>query len=265
MSVFTPGLRTFTPWLSAPVDGWELPDLRVPEPWESTYPGATLGPVGGPAAARRPRTPTSPSGPPVPRGLRLGRSESNRWTTRSGQAEGAATGIPSPLSNRPRDSASTACPAAPAAPRTPPRAPAPANSGEGPAHTPALLGKFNFDYHAPSGGPALRGPWKYRIAVLGPLLLQPWLVEWASPGGRNFAPKSGRAREAGVSGPGSYYSRSLRDSLSPPSSLFVRPCPLPQLLPLLASVPGLGRCPQAAFRTLGPGHLRAGTKWPAAH
>ena len=202
MSVFTPGLRTFTPSLSAPVDGWELPDLRVPEPWESTYPGATLEPVGGPAAARRPRTPTSPSCPPVPRGLRLGRSESNRWTTRSGQAEGVATGIPGPLSNRPRDSASTACPAAPAAPRTPPRAPAPANSGEGPAHTPALLGKFNFDYHAPSGGPALRGPWKYRIPVLGPLLLQPWLVEWASPGGRNFAPKSGRAREARVSGPG---------------------------------------------------------------
>lgn len=94
MSVFTPGFRTFTPWLSAPVDGWALPDLRVPEPWESSYPGATLGPVGGPAAARKPRTPTSPSGPPVPRGLRLGRSGSNRWMTRSGQAEGAATGIP---------------------------------------------------------------------------------------------------------------------------------------------------------------------------
>ncbi|CAI9157328.1 unnamed protein product [Rangifer tarandus platyrhynchus] len=192
------GLRTFTPWLSAPVGGWELPGLRVPKPWESTYPGATLEPVGGPAATRRPRTPTSSSGPPVPLGLRLGRSGSNRWTTRSGQAEGAATEIPGPLSNRPWDSASTACPAAPAAPRTPPRVPAPANSGEGPAHPRALLGKFNFDGHAPNGGPALRGPWKYWIAVLGPPLLQTWLVEWASPGGRNFAPKSGRARETGI-------------------------------------------------------------------
>ena len=95
--------------------GWELPGLRVPKPWESTYPGATLQPVGSPAATRRPRTPTSSSGPPVLRGLRLGRSGSNRWTTRSGQAEGAATAIPGSLSNRPWDSASTACPAAPAA------------------------------------------------------------------------------------------------------------------------------------------------------
>ena len=97
--------------------GWELPGLRVPKPWESTYPGATLQPVGGPAATRRPRTPTSASGPPVPRGLRLGRSGSNRWTTRSGQAEGAATAIPAGPAQQPSLGFcySSACPAAPAA------------------------------------------------------------------------------------------------------------------------------------------------------
>eukprot|EP00069_Balaena_mysticetus_P014627 bmy_01592T0 len=65
--------------------------------------------------------------------------------------------MPSPLSNRPRDSASAARPAAPAAPPAPPRATAPTNPGEGPAHPRAPLGKFNLTASPLVEAPPLTG------------------------------------------------------------------------------------------------------------
>lgn len=129
------------PWFTAPVDGWEL---------------SSLGPSSGTPVQISGFHPQDPSGVPVPpRGLHthlsvrptrsalaLVRSLGIRQS-RSGQAEGAATGIPVPLSNRPRDSASAARPASPASLPSPPLAAAPANSWEGSAHSRAPLGKFN--------------------------------------------------------------------------------------------------------------------------
>lgn len=151
----SPRSQNLIPWLRDPVCKRGLPGLGVPEPGihiSRFHPRTWRGSWSCPKV----RTLTSQPGPPVRRGLRLGLLVSNRWT-RSGQAEGAATGIPDPLSNRPWDSASAARPAAPAALPAPPRAAALANHREGPAHPLAPLERFNFDGHAPSEGPPLEG------------------------------------------------------------------------------------------------------------
>lgn len=139
------------------------------------------------------RTPTSQSGSPVRRGLKLGHLGSDRWS-RNGQAEGAATRIPGRLSNRPPDSASAARPAAPAdspAPPAPPRAAVPASLREGPAHPCAPLGKFNLVATPPREATPLVGRGCRGIVVWGPLPPGPWVVRRASAGGRSFAPKLG--------------------------------------------------------------------------
>lgn len=84
------------------------------------------------------------------------------------RAEGAGAGIPDCLSNRPRDSASTARRAVPAAPPTPPLPARPANPRGGPAHSRAPLGKFNLTASplADLGGRGLES-WDSRFGVLG--------------------------------------------------------------------------------------------------
>lgn len=226
--------------------GLEPPWLGVPEPL-SRYPGSTPRTRRGSRCLPEACTPTSPSGPPAGRGLSLGRSGSDRQTG-SRQAEGAATGSPVPLSNRPRASASAARPAAPAAPPAPPRAATPANSRDGPAHPRAPLGRFNLAA-TPRGRPRPARAGRLGAVVLGLLPPGPWLVGRASAGGRSFAPKLGTAPKAGVSGPGPSYPRSLQNSPSPPSSLFLRPCPFPRLRPLLALASGLGCSPAYVWDT----------------
>lgn len=93
----------------------------------------------------------------------------------------------------------------------------------------------------------------HAVLVVGDCSLaapRPWLVGQGTAGGRSFAPKSRRVvDEARVSGLGSSDSWSLQNSPSPPSSLFVRPCPFPRLRPLLALAFGLGCRPGCFWDT----------------
>lgn len=180
--------------------------------------------------------------------------------TRSGQGgEGAATGIPGRSATVPGILL-----APPVQPRQQPLGPRPETPrqpipGRVPPTLPALLGKFNSDCHALVEAPGPSRALEVQDCRLG-------ANRFRQPVGRvgvarrtQLCAKVGEGARSRGKWPGIAIIRGTFGTASPPSSLFARPCPLPLSPPLLATVPGLGRCPQAAFRTPGPGHLRAGT------
>ncbi|XP_075390739.1 uncharacterized protein LOC142429573 [Tenrec ecaudatus] len=165
---------------------------------------------------------------------------------------------PRPAQQRPRDSASAARPAALAASPAPPRAATPANPGEGPAHSPALLEEFNLMPPPPNEGPA-----PLRVvgegSVSGPLLLCSRRVQCAQNWGhrvcleveggtRTRDGRPGVVRAAEPSGQPSHALAFVPETTSPPS-LGSAP---------LTSAPVFERRRPLAGHLV-QGHLRAGT------